>query len=256
MAINLNALRNQDIAITQGRGNRLSDVFAALGNRDMVNVGGGRTLNPGSLTGGTGGRGTGPTVAIAGSGGGSDVIAYDTMLDEVRPGDLITSDFMIRLLRRINVLEAAVQQLASGGEVIVPDLFGQPLRKVTAAVKKGAGKLEFGLVLDVTGEQIDPEKADDAARVVLGQYPVPGEEVDEGTELNLLVSILPRRGEQPGGGIGGALDFARASRGGAAPGAAADATGELERVTDETPPPAAGGASKGASKAARKSPAK
>ena len=242
--VTVGLVQNRGIAINEGTRNRLKGVFAGIGNFAGISVGGGGTT-------GTGGGGSAPPLVIAGAGDdGSDVIAFDPMLDEVRPGDLIKSDFMTRLLRRINVLEAAVLKLASGGDVVVPDLFGQQLSKVAAAVKQ-SGKLKVGLVLDAVGTEIDADAAAEGARLVLGQYPVPGAEVDEGTGLNLFVSIT-LRGQQPVGGIGGATEFFSVNRT-AAPGGAAE--GELERVTDEAPPPAAGGASKGASKA-RKSPAK
>lgn len=234
--------QNLDIAINQGSGTRFTGVFAGVGNTNAISVGGGGGISTGG-GGKGGGTGSGESIVIAGAGDdGSDLVAFDAMLSEARPGDLITSDFMTRLLKRINVLEAAVLKLASGGDVVVPDLFGQKLSKVAAAVKNSAGMLEFGLVLDAVGTEIDPEEVDDGARLVLGQYPVPGAEVDEGTELNLFVSII-FRGQQPGGGISGASGIANRD---AAPAAAA--AEELQRVTDEAPQSGAGGASKNASK--------
>ena len=245
--ITVGDVQNRGIAINQGSSNKFTGVFANIGNLsnlfENIVVGGGGG-GGGGATGGTG------TIVIAGAGDdGSDVIAFDPMLDEVRPGDLITSDFMKRLLQRINVLEAAVLKLASGGEVVVPDLFGQQLSAVRTAVNQSGGKLKFGLVLDAFQTEIDPDETDEGPRLVLGQYPVPGAEVDEGTELNLFVSTTVGFNRTDAG-----FDFALANPS-AASAAPAPAAEELQRVTDETPTPAAGGASKGASKA-RKGPAK
>lgn len=249
----INTIQNQDISISPGRGSQVTGVFAGIGNSAGISVGGGGATTG---TGGTGGGGSAPPIVIAGAGeDGSDLIAFDPMLDEARPGDLITADFMTRLLRRINVLEAAVLQLASGGDVVVPDLFGQPLSAVAAAVNQSAGKLAFGLVLDGLGTEINPQESFNSTRLVLGQHPAPGAEVDEGTELNLLVSIIfSLRQNDAAGGAGGGFNVASAEASGARA-AAAPAAGELQRVTDDTPQRAAGGASKGASKA-RKSSAK
>lgn len=249
----ISTIQNQDISINPGRGTQVTGVFAGIGNSAGIVVGGGGATTG---TGGTAVGGSAPPIVIAGAGeDGADLIAFDPMLDEARPGDLITADFMTRLLRRINVLEAAVLKLAAGGEVVVPDLFGQQLSAVAAAVEQSAGKLKFGLVLDGLGTEIDPEETDDGTRLVLGQYPAPGAEVDEGTELKLLVSIIfTLRQNDAGGGAGGGFNFVSAEASGARA-AAPPAAGELQRVTDDPPPRAAGGASKGASKA-RKSASK
>lgn len=241
-------IQDLDITITQGTAGRLKGVFAGIGNTAGIIVGG--------TGGGAGGQGSGPGILIAGAGeDGGDEIAFDSMLDEVRPGDLITSDFMMRLLARVNQLEAAVLKLAEGGDVVVPDLFGQTLTKVAEAVGNSGGKLAFGLVLDVIAQEIDPTEDDEGPRLVLAQYPAPGDEVDEGTELNLLVSFL-NRGVQAERMVAGDVVGASSFRGPAVraePAAGGPSSGELQRVTDEPARPGAGTKSgaRGASKSRR-----
>jgi hypothetical protein len=180
----------------------------AAGVGHLANIG--ALTNIGALagigTGATGGRGTGPAIVIAGAGEeGGDAVAFDPMLDEVRPGDLITSDFMMRLLARINRLEAVARTLAARGEVLVPDLFGQSLSATLAAVQASDGLLRVGRILDTAGQQVSASQP--GTRVVLGQHPAPGEEVDRGTRLNLLVSFVVSSGQQPapGGGTGSGI---------------------------------------------------
>ena len=237
---------NNEVKIGARTGSRLKGVFAGIGTRAGISLTGG-----GTKTGGTGGRGSGSVVIIKGGGAdGTDEVAVDRMLDEVRPGDLITSDFMVRLLERINQLEAAVLKLAGGGEVTVPDLFGRSLSKVIASVQKSDGALAIGLILDVLGTEVNP--AEPGTRVVLGQQPPAGNEVDEGTEIDLLVSLVQRVDSPP---VGGGINLSDSAPGGPAAGATAD--GELERVTDDDAAAAAGtkSAPRGASKS-RRSPTK
>lgn len=247
-----------EVKVTGRTGGRFKGVFSEIGSSAGLNSiigGGGKGGGTGGGAGGAGGTGgkaggRGSFIVIKGGGdGGADALAFDKMLDEVRPGDLITSDFMVRLLERINQLEAAVLELAKGGDVTVPDFFGRSLLQVVTAVGASNGLLVFGLVLDVGGNVINPNQS--GPRVVLGQHPAPGDEVDEGTELNLLVAFSNDLAAGPaGGGAGGG--FA-----GVLGGARSEPAGELERVTDDDAQP--GAAAKAAPRAAsksRKSPAK
>lgn len=254
MKVSVGEMLERELAIVSRTGNRFKDVFAGSGNFAGISVGGGRT----GTGGGAGGQGAGPVVVIAGAGEeGGDEVVFDPMLDEVRPGDLITSDFMLRLLARVNRLEAVLRRIGEGGAVAVPDFFGVPFQNAIDAVQKSGGKLKFGLMIDTTGQQIDV--ATPGKRVVLGQHPAPGDEVDEGTVLNLLVS--PAKGGTgdpvPSAG-GGGQNLFRSEPGG--PAAGASDAGELERATDDDAQTAAGtkSAPRGASKSrkSRKSPAK
>lgn len=108
-----------------------------------------------------------------------------SLLDEVRPGDLITSDFMRRLLTGLARLEVEITDL---GRVQVPELFGKDLEEAEAELTRN--KLKVGKVLDAFGRHVSQNPIERfVERKVLSQSPPAGSRTDEGESVNLLVSV-------------------------------------------------------------------
>ncbi|MCA1612875.1 MAG: hypothetical protein LC800_01730 [Acidobacteria bacterium] len=121
-------------------------------------------------------------------GGGGSLIRE--LLDEVRPGDLITSDFMRRLLAGLAGLEDYLGQLDdSAGIGAVPDVIFLQLPKALAMLRANEPTLKIEGAYDPFGNKIklDGETAR-GERIVLAQFPVPGAKVTGDRMVKLLVS--------------------------------------------------------------------
>lgn len=144
-----------------------------------------------------------PGEVILTGGGGGDA-GFEAYYARVQPGDLITAEFMNALLRRLAKLEqfARLTRADQSGAVRVMSLFGVSLGDALSRIQDTGGELRVGVVLDVTGERVDPTDASGGrTRRVLGQYPVPDERVQSGMKVNLLVSPAGRTKVAPGAGL-------------------------------------------------------
>lgn len=125
----------------------------------------------------------------------------------VRPGDLITADFINKLLGRLARLEAIIGLggAAERGTFAMPYLFGVPLIPVLEGLASRGLKLRK--IVDVSGRVVaDSAKTtfststvlalvrrlaglQDDMPVVIGQYPVPKARVKRGEMVSLLVNL-------------------------------------------------------------------
>jgi len=78
-----------------------------------------------------------------------------TALEPVRPGDLITADFVNGIISAMLELEGRVSVLEAEGRMVVPEGGGEPVAQVviTAAV---ARKSDVSLAFEVYGSGLDP----------------------------------------------------------------------------------------------------
>jgi hypothetical protein len=128
----------------------------------------------------------------------------------VRPGDLITADFINKLLGRLARLEAIIGLggASERGTFAMPYFFGVGLDTVLEEVRSRGLKLRkildlFGLVhADSAVQAVDIQDLLDRTRlfagtqngimpVVLGQYPAPQARVKRGEKVSLLIILTP-----------------------------------------------------------------
>lgn len=144
--------------------------------------------------------------------------------DKVQPGDLITAEWMNKLLHRLAVLEAVVglSQSPDKGTFAMPNLFGVALREGIAILKRD--KLHLNKVLNTFGQRTSQQltKAElektleglihmsgrmvakqeldllvknanlpSVSPIILAQFPVPNERVKPNASVNLLVTTNP-----------------------------------------------------------------
>lgn len=158
------------------------------GGRGGINAGGGDVpgvidlVGPGGIVGTQFGKRPWP-----GGGGGSLI---RELLDEVRPGDLITSDFMRRLLAGLAGLEEYLGQLdGSPGIGTVPDVIFLQLPKALAMLRANEPELKIEGAFDPFGNKVRLEgETNRGERIVLAQFPVPGAKITGDRMVKLLVS--------------------------------------------------------------------
>lgn len=120
----------------------------------------------------------------------------------VRPGDLITAEFMNRLLRRVAQLENALASVEAGKPVGVPNFFGMSLFDAAEAVRQTGGNLVMGRVLNVLGTSVLYSSGIARECVVLAHFPVPDANVGFRTSVDFVVSA---GGLQTANSFGGRL---------------------------------------------------
>jgi len=123
-----------------------------------------------------------------------------TIVDDVRPGDIISSDLMRRIVKMLN--EHEVKLGGSPGGIVVPNLFGKTVAQ--AKVILPLQQLTLGVLVDTDGTSVDPNAAGADARLVLGQVPAAGQGTFLGGSVDLLVAGT---GSGSGGGSVVALAF-------------------------------------------------
>lgn len=116
---------------------------------------------------------------------------------DLKPGDLITSELMNWLLKRITDLEASVGGVV-GGPITVPNLFGRKLGDAQALLGQPGVQLLLGTILDTVGLTVLTTTQNLATRIVLGQSPPPGARVPANSGVALVVAANPGAGGSPG----------------------------------------------------------
>lgn len=114
------------------------------------------------------------------------------IVDTVRPGDVISSDLMTRIIALLNAHDAALG--AGTGGIVVPNLFGRTI--IEAQLMLQMQQLALGSVVDVFGTIVNPQAAASASLMVLNQVPVAGAGTIVGAAVSVVVSA------QSGGGGG------------------------------------------------------
>ena len=144
-------------------------------------------------TGGGGGGGATGMIRWKGTGGSGELIR--SLLEDVRPGDLITSEFMRKLLRGLADLEDYLGQLDdSVGIGRAPDVVFLQLPRAVSALRANDPALTIEGIYDTFGNKINP--ADDkmrGERIVLAQFPVPGAKITGDRSVKLVVSTEANR---------------------------------------------------------------
>jgi hypothetical protein len=107
------------------------------------------------------------------------------ILDTPRPGDVISSDLMTRIVTMLNAHEAALSGTSAGG-VVVPSLFGRTLAETRVAL--GLQQLVLGTVVNVFGATVNTSGSSTGTLMVLNQVPAGGARTVAGAAVNLVVS--------------------------------------------------------------------
>lgn len=108
-----------------------------------------------------------------------------TLTDTIRPGDVISSDLMTRIIAMLNAHEAAIGGGTTGG-VVVPNLFGRTLSNARTALTQQ--QLTLGTVVDVFGAIVNTTGSTAGGLMVLNQVPIGGSRTVIGASVNLVVS--------------------------------------------------------------------
>jgi hypothetical protein len=110
----------------------------------------------------------------------------------IRPGDVISSDLMNRLLVHAEDAQAklaSIDHLLPGPlKVVVPNLFGLSLGIAKAELTKPKFGLLPGDIFDTGGQRIFPENTAALELVVLGQSPEANRIVQVGSKVNLVIA--------------------------------------------------------------------
>jgi hypothetical protein len=109
--------------------------------------------------------------------------------ERVQSGDLITAEWMNRLLRRLALLELFVRHArpAGGGAGDPFSVFGKPLSDAVRIIIAAGNDFSLGKVLDVYGMVVQTTAPGTGARIVIGQFFV-SEDSTGVTTVNLLVT--------------------------------------------------------------------
>lgn len=105
--------------------------------------------------------------------------------DTIRPGDVISSDLMVRLIALVNAHEVALGGVAAGG-ITVPDLFGRNLAEARVALQ--LQRLVLGTVIDAFGAIVSSATSATSSVAVLNQVPAAGARTVAGAAVNLVVA--------------------------------------------------------------------
>lgn len=149
--------------------------------------------------GGGGGGAMAPGGQLNGGFGGGSGELIRSLLNEVRPGDLITSDFMRRLLQALAGLQDILGQLDdSVGIGKVPDVIFLQLPQALSILRGNDPPLKIEGVYDTFGNRVAVGDADMKAgsrgeRIVLAQFPVPNAKITGDKSVKLLVSTEANR---------------------------------------------------------------
>ncbi|MDH5179221.1 MAG: hypothetical protein OEZ39_14575 [Gammaproteobacteria bacterium] len=113
-----------------------------------------------------------------------------TLPEKVKPGDIITSEFMNSLLDEVEFIRTTLDGLlgALPGTVIVPSVFGKTLIEARSIVTSSENKLALGSVFNIYGVLVDPLATEVRTSRVLYQLPVAGARVAIGSSVNMVIS--------------------------------------------------------------------
>jgi hypothetical protein len=109
----------------------------------------------------------------------------------VQPGELITAEYINKLIDKINELEgqvALLSKVSGGGTQLVPSFFGSQLGDALALFQDPSLGLQQGPVLDAAGNVISQFTPEERVRRIIGQTPASGLFVPRGTRVSLLVA--------------------------------------------------------------------
>jgi hypothetical protein len=176
----------------------------------------------------------------------------------VRPGDLITADFINKLLGRLARLEAIIGLggASERGTFAMPYFFGVGLAPVLEGLASRGLKLRK--IVDVSGRVVaDSAKATfsisevlalvrrlaqskDGVPIVLGQYPVPKARVRRGEMVSLLINLRgvtddATSNNVAGAEVGNTLTFSAPAAGTKTTKRSARKTKTAGKTTDTTP---------------------
>lgn len=122
------------------------------------------------------------------------------IINEVKPGNLITAALWNSLVMKLGALEAALEKLSGSvptGKIKVPDVFGQQLKDATAMITKPSLQLALGFVVDAFGKPVNPDLQASAGLIVIGQMPGGGMLANPFESVNLAVSASPSAVSEP-----------------------------------------------------------
>lgn len=110
-----------------------------------------------------------------------------TIPEVVRPGDIISSDLLNRMISLINDHDARLGGTVGGKAV--PDLFGRTFAE--ASVMLQLQELALGSVVDTFGTIINTSAGGAGSRIVLNQVPAAGARTMTGAAVHLVVAAQP-----------------------------------------------------------------
>ncbi|HEY0006839.1 MAG TPA: hypothetical protein VGB17_18815 [Pyrinomonadaceae bacterium] len=114
--------------------------------------------------------------------------------ENVRPGEIISSDLINRLLEAVSDIQGKLvgidSLLAGPGKVAVPNLFGFSLGIAKAELMKPKYGLLPGDIFNTGGQRIYPENTAALELAVLNQVPEPGRVVPVGSRVGLVIAQL------------------------------------------------------------------
>jgi hypothetical protein len=121
----------------------------------------------------------------------------------VRPGDLISSDLMNRIIAQVEETQAklaSIDHLLPGPQkVAVPNLFSLSLGIAKTELTKPKFGLLPGDIFDTSGQRIFPENSAALELVVLGQSPEANRIIPIGSKVNLVIAHAATGGSGGGG---------------------------------------------------------
>jgi hypothetical protein len=124
-------------------------------------------------------------------------------LNEVQPGEVISSDAWNKLVKLLNEVQAKLGgiDVTGPGRVAVPDLFGISLGFAKETLMKPKYGLLPGDIFNTSGQRIFPENTAALELAVLNQVPEAGRIVDVGSSVGLVIAQLASSGggTTPGG---------------------------------------------------------
>jgi hypothetical protein len=116
-------------------------------------------------------------------------------MERVNPGDLIRAETINSILEKIAQLEAMIGEVGTDETVSVPNVISQTI--VEAIRNLRLQGLEIGSAMDGSGMPVITEASSNNYRKVIGQTPSPGAWVAKGSEVDIVVAVLPQEKPQP-----------------------------------------------------------
>lgn len=111
--------------------------------------------------------------------------------ERVKRGDLITADL-------INSIMEELKMVSASGAVVVPKLFGFSLAQAKSILTDPAVGLVTGDIIATNGDRIYAYNQSALAMVVLNQFPCPGEIVEKGNPVDIVIASKASEGPEPG----------------------------------------------------------
>lgn len=106
------------------------------------------------------------------------------IIDTIRPGDVISSDLMARIIALLNAHDLALG--GAGGALAIPNLFGRTVTEARLMLQ--LQQLALGSVVDIFGAIVNPNSSASGSLVVLNQVPIAGAGTIVGAAVSLVVS--------------------------------------------------------------------